>query len=81
MDREFFRRNFPNAPTEKTQVILKYASGPVKTSVDTLARMSFQVRGGNNPLIFDQTFFIIPQLAFDVYLGEGFLRSKELVCV
>ena len=81
MDREFFWRHFPGAPTEKTQTTLRYASGPVKTSVDTMARMSFQVQGGSNPLTFDQTFFIIPQLAFDVYLGEGFLRSKDLVCV
>ena len=80
MDWDFFVRNFPSTPTEKTEKILRYASGPATTTVSRMARMSFQIEGGRQQLILDETFFLIPQLAFNVYLGEGFLRANGVIC-
>ena len=43
--------------------------------------MSFQVSGEQGPSQFEEVFFLIPQLAFEVYLGEGFLRSSKVICL
>ena len=43
--------------------------------------MSFQVSGEQGPSQFEEIFFLIPQLAFEVYLGEGFLRSSKVICL
>ena len=59
MDWDFFVRNFPSTPTEKTEKILRYASGPATTTVSRMARMSFQIEGGRQKLILDETFFLI----------------------
>ena len=80
MNMGFFRRHFPETPTEKTETTLRYASGPVKTKVTRVARMSFQAAGDQRPLTFTERFFLIPELAFDVYLGEGFLRDARVIC-
>ena len=81
MDIDFFMKNFPGAETEKTETTLKYASGSARTRVKRMVQMSFQMGGGQDPITFEQTFFLIPQLAFDLYLGQGFFRSPEVMCL
>lgn len=49
----------------------------IKSSVD----LSFRTKGHiDTGATFHGKFYLVPGLAYDVYLGDGFLRSEKMIC-
>ena len=60
---------------------LNFAIGQKKSEIKSSVDLSFRTKGHiDTSATFHGKFYLVPGLAYDVYLGDGFLRSRKMIC-
>ena len=78
---EKFSQNYlSNTPHTRTNTTLKFAGGNSHSSIKKKVDIFFRVIGHGGNILFKETFMIVPELNFDIYLGSPFIQSKDFLC-
>ena len=77
---KFFATNLVGAKRHPTNVILSYACGDSQSRVTEQATLYFFLEGCEKDPTMKTEFLIVTDLNFDLYLGQPFLKSKQVVC-
>ena len=76
IDQQFFHHNFSSSILKRTNVTLKYAAEGKGERIEHFVNLHIAVPVDGGALIFHQPFLLVPNIRFDVYLGQSFIMSK-----
>ena len=72
----FFYHNFPHATLSPTKILLKYAAQGRGEFVDYSTELYMTIKADSGVIIQRQPFLIVPNIRFNVYLGQTFISSQ-----
>ena len=76
-----FMEKLPNVEVWHANATLLSACGEGRARIRQQACIYFRVGSGNKGPVKRGWFWIVPDLNFDVYLGQSFIQSDEVICL
>ena len=77
INQTFYDRYFSRSTLKSTNIILKYAAEGTGRKVKYFAELFISITVDKGTIILCQPFLIVPDIRFDVYLGQTFISSKD----
>ena len=73
---KFFHQYFPHETLTPTKILLKYAAQGQGELVKYSAELYMTIKGESGVIMLRHPFLIVPNIRFNVYLGQTFLSSE-----
>ena len=77
INQNFYYKHFPNGVLEHTNVILKYAAEGPGDAVNYSSKLFIKIKVDGGIMVLRQPFLLVPNIRFDVYLGQTFISSED----